>query len=183
MDTVSKILRGSKHLWLLFICLCLFLIGVLGSVLSKHLLEVQIDERLMKAAKEHETLVFTFEASKEEKKFSLLDKEEYHYYLYGIDEAFISYGSTTTTFKDALLKNYIDIETMLDGCVKKESKENTNYYIHTSMKENENYKIAIETKRDEEGNALGYYITLYPANVDLDISLKSDSLDTPQRGC
>ncbi len=180
---IRKALRGFKRSWLLCICLFMALIFVFSMVMAKHLLEVQIDERLMKASKENETLVFSYVPSKEPKTTFLVDKDEYHYYLYGIDEAYISYGSTSTTFQNAIVKNYISIEALLDECVKKETKENVNYYIHTSSKEGEDYRVAIKTIRDEEGNQKDFYITLYPASLDLDVSLDSDNYDKQQKLC
>ncbi len=183
MNSIVKLLRGFKRSWLLSICLCLALIIALSMMLSKHLLEVQIEERLSKASREKETLVFTYLASEDNKKVFLFDDDEYHYYFYGIDEGFISYGSTSTTFKDAILKDYITIESLLSECIKKDSKENVNYYVHSGSKEEDNYRIAVETRKDEDSENADFYITIYPYNLNLDDSLMNDSSDIPQKKC
>lgn len=167
MNSIRQLLHSSKRSWLLLICIFLSLMGAFAMLLSKHLLEVQIDARLSKASKEQETLVFTYLPSEDKKRVLIYEDDTYHYYYYGIQEASIHYESTYTSFPNALKKEYITIEDMLDGCVKKESIKNTNFYVHASTKEKEDFQFAIETRKDEEGNTLGFYITFAPTKVDL----------------
>ena len=158
-------------------------------MLSKHLLEVQIDSRLTKASRENETLVFTYHPNEKHERVLLLENDLYHYYYYDIESANIHYESTYTTFQDALEKEYISIESMIDGTVKKDSFRNTNFYIHASTKEEESYQFAIETRKDEEGDVKGYYITFAPATSDLvkylrlDDALENSRLEKLQKKC
>lgn len=181
MNTLRKILSSSKRSWLLLICLFLSLIGSFVMMLSKHLLEVQIDSRLSKASKENEVLVFTYLPSEDHKRVLIYEKDLYHYYYYDIDSANVHYESTYTSFQNALEKEYISIENMIDGTVKKDGLKNINIYVHASTKEEENFQFAIETRKDEEGDVKGYYITFAPATSDLVKYLRLDDASENNR--
>lgn len=150
-------------------------------MLSKHLLEVQIDSRLSKASKENETLVFTYLPNEKHERVLLYEKDLYHFYYYDIESARVHYESTYTSFQDALEKEYISIEAMIDGTVKKDALKNTNFYVHASTKDEENFQFAIETRKDEEGDVKGYYITFAPATSDLVKYLKLDDASENNR--
>ena len=187
MENVKKNIQNTMRYALIVILLLLAFIALIFTLLSKHLLEVQIDERFIHAASEKNTFVFTYETNEDEFVRPVFDDEEYHYYFYGIKQAYISFGSTKTTFQDAIIKDYTSIETILDGCVREVSKDHTNYYVHVSQKKEEYFKVAIRTEKNEEGDVEGYHITLYPGDLDLtkketteDTSLESEPQEEPQ---
>ena len=141
----SKDLKKTKRVvWLIFFLVVLLLfLATVG--LQNYLYRIQQDERLSGVENYLDYKITVREQNRKEKKLRFQYNND-NYYYDGIDEIFISYGSTTAFLEEIIEKEYLMLKNILDSMVFVDSDEDhVDWYVHNSSYPEQRFIIQIIT--------------------------------------
>ena len=141
----DKLLKENKRVaWVLFFFVVLLLfVTTLG--LQNYLYRIQQDERLTGIDNYLDYNISVRTQNRREKKFKF-QYENDNYYYDGIDEIFISYGSTTAFLEEIITKKYLALKDIINNMVLiPTEEENVSWYVHNSSQEDQRFIIQIVT--------------------------------------
>jgi len=138
----KKLHTLKQNIWLIALILTL---GILltSLFLQKYLFQIQTIERLQNV-EDYSNYIITFIPQKRtttQKRFSY---KNINYYYQGIEQIYVSYGTTTIFLQDALQKEYLGLKSIIKNMTIKENDEmssNEKIYIHNSSSTNKSFQI------------------------------------------
>ena len=145
---IKNFKKAKKIAWgLFFFVVLLLFITTLG--LQSYLYRIQQDERLSGIDNYLDYDISIRTQKKREKKFQFQYENDYYYYD-GIEEIFISYGSTTAFLEEMIEKQYLTVEDMTKNMeLIPSEEENVRWYVHNSSQENQRFIIQIVTQEND----------------------------------
>ena len=136
----------------------LIVICTIGIFLNFHLFAIQKVERLNKV-KDYSEYKMKLEFLTDSDEYSerlIYETENERFYLSGVKEIYVYYGSTNTTLKDAFEKGYLTLEILKDNLTGEIGNGYTKYAFKGSNNEEEQY-VMYEFER--ENDKTDYYFT------------------------
>ena len=143
----KNIKKTKRVVWLIFFFVVLLLfLTTLG--LQSYLYRIQQDERLTQVDNYSDYKITVREQNRREKKLRFQYGNDSYYYD-GIDEIFISYGSTTAFLEEIIEKQFLEVEDILENTVYiPGEKENVSWYVHNSSYSEQRFLVQVITYED-----------------------------------
>lgn len=145
--TKRKEIKKCKTFTLLIVLLTFLSLVLTAFSLQLYLYQIQKEERLGKV-EEYDNFILTVVKQKRQVKKLQFQYKNCNYYFDGIEEIYISYGSTKVFLEEAIKEEYINIEDIIINCNLVEEEGNNKTYIHKSNDEKKSYQIKIEEKEN-----------------------------------
>ncbi len=153
----KKIKMLKFKLVILIFCLLLVIISI-GVFLNYHLFTIQKIERLNKIRDytEYKIKLEFLEDNEQKNEKLIYETDKERFYLSGVKEIYVYYGSTFTTLQNALEKEYLTLEILKDNLYEDNGNGFTKYIFKGSNDSEEQY-VMYEFIR--ENDKTDYYFT------------------------
>ena len=142
----------------LIIFALLLIICSIGIFLNYHLFSIQKIERLNKVKdySEYKIKLDFLTDSDEHSERLIYETEDERFYLSGVKEIYVYYGSTSTTLKNALEKKYLTLKILKDNLSSEVGNGFTKYSFKGSNLDNEQYAMYEFIRENDKTD---YYFT------------------------
>ncbi len=136
----------------------LLVIITVGTFLNYHLFNIQKIERLNKIRDytEYKIKLDFLDANTKPQEKLIYEDSDIRFYLSGVKEANIYYGSTSTTLENALKKEYLTLEILQESLFKETNNGFVKYTFKGSNDPHEQYAIYEFTRLNDKTD---YYFT------------------------
>ena len=153
----KKIKMLKFKLVILMFCFLLIIIAI-GIFLNYHLFAIQNIERLdkIKDYTEYKIKLEFLEDNEQKEEKLIYETEDERFYLSGVKEIYVYYGSTSTTLKNALEKEYLTLEILKDNLHEEIGNGFIEYIFRGSNDEKEQYVMYEFTRENDKTD---YYFT------------------------
>lgn len=153
----KKIKMLKFKLVILMFCFLLIIIAI-GIFLNYHLFAIQNIERLdkIKDYTEYKIKLEFLEDNEQKEEKLIYETEDERFYLSGVKEIYVYYGSTSTTLKNALEKEYLTLEILKDNLHEEIGNGFIKYIFRGSNDEKEQYVMYEFTRENDKTD---YYFT------------------------
>lgn len=137
-----KTLVNCKSFTWLIIVFILLLLTVCTLSLQQYLYHIQTEERIRKI-EDATDFVITIHPQKRSTKTYQFEHENTYYYFEGIEQVYVSYGTTKIFFEDAIKKGLISIKSVINNCVLETEEANYKKYQHINKDNSKNYYVTV----------------------------------------
>ena len=141
--------KKVRELFVLIFVILSFALILTSLAMQKYLYDIQVNERLSKV-EDYEDYSIMLKLQKRDKRHRYLTLDNDTYYLDGVEEVYIKYGSTVAFLSDVLEKKYLSIDDLIKNMkeVNTTSDDDT-FYFHKPNKNHEGYIIEIINNNDK----------------------------------
>lgn len=149
--------KKVRELFVLVFIILSFALILTSLAMQKYLYDIQVNERLSKV-EDYEDYSVMLKLQKRDKRHKYLTLDNDTYYLDGVEEVYIKYGSTVAFLSDVLEKKYLSIDDLIKNMkeVNTTSDDDT-FYFHKPNKNNEGYIIEIINNNDKRDIIVYHY--------------------------
>ena len=153
----KKFIKMKFKLVILAFALLIVMCSI-GIFLNYHLFIIQKIERLNKVRDyaEYKIKLDFLTDSDEYNERLIYETEDERFYLSGVKEIYVYYGSTNTTLQDAFEKGYLNLEILKDNLSSEIGNGYTKYAFKGSNNDNEQYAMYEFTRENDKTD---YYFT------------------------